>query len=222
MFHSAIGMFIMQSSFVVKIILMLLFLVSVTSWTIIFQRFSILNQRKKMDQQFEKDFSFTQSLPLLFKTLKSHENNIRGLNSIFLNGFQAYLASQKNHDTNKKMQKQVARAMRITQAHDIEDLEKNVSLLATIGSNAVYVGLLGTVWGVMSAFEGLGLTAQATIAAVAPGIAEALMTTAMGLIVAIPAVVAYNLLNTKIESVDNRYAIFQDELLATISQDEAQ
>ena len=221
MLHSSIGMFIMQSSFVVKIILMLLFLISITSWTIIFQRFSLLNQRKKMDQQFEKDFSFTQSLPLLFKTLKSHENNIRGLNSIFLNGFQAYLASQKNHDTDKKMQKQVARAMRITQAHDIEDLAKNVSLLATIGSNAVYVGLLGTVWGVMSAFEGLGLTAQATIATVAPGIAEALMTTAMGLIVAIPAVVAYNLLNTKIESIENRYDIFQDELLATISQDEA-
>jgi biopolymer transport protein TolQ len=111
--------------------------------------------------------------------------------------------------------------MRIAQAQDIQGLEKNVAILATIGSNAVYVGLLGTVWGVMSAFVGLGLTAQASIATVAPGIAQALITTAMGLMVAIPAVVAYNLLNTNIDSIDNRYAIFQDELLATISQDKA-
>jgi biopolymer transport protein TolQ len=221
MFHSPIGMFIMQSSFVVKAILMLLFLASITSWTIIFQRFSLVHQRKKIMNQFEKDFFSASSLEPLFETIQADSNNAFGLKAIFLKGFQTYLASQKNHDSDKKMQKQVARAMRIAQAHDIQGLEKNVTILATIGSNAVYVGLLGTVWGVMSAFVGLGFTAQATIATVAPGIAQALITTAMGLVVAIPAVVAYNLLNTNIDSIDNRYAIFQDELLATISQDKA-
>ena len=221
MLHADIGRFIWHSSAVVHLVLFVLLLASIVSWTIIFQRLTLLSQRKKMIKQFENDFFSASSLEALFETIKADANNAFGLMAIFLNGFQAYLASQKNHDTDKKMQKQVARAMRIAQAQDIQGLEKNVAILATIGSNAVYVGLLGTVWGVMSAFVGLGLTAQASIATVAPGIAQALITTAMGLMVAIPAVVAYNLLNTNIDSIDNRYAIFQDEFLATISQDKA-
>jgi biopolymer transport protein TolQ len=217
--HPDIWTFIVHSSLIVKLVLMILLLASITSWTLIFQRATLLKQRKDSAKRFEGQFFSKMEPQQLFEKLQHTENSLEGLGRIYFDGFKAFMTSQEKNDNNKKTQSQVSRAMRIAHTHEVEDLEKNLSILATIGSNAVYVGLLGTVWGVMSAFEGLGLTAQATIATVAPGIAEALVATAMGLIVAIPAVVAFNIFNTKIESIENRYHVFQDEFLTEISSD---
>ena len=206
-----IWIFILHSSLVVKIVLFILLMASITSWTIIFQRAALLKQRKDSAKRFEGQFFSKMPHQQLYEKLKHKEKSLYGLGRIYFDGFQAWLNGHQNPD--KQTRAQIARAMRIAHTHEIETLEKNLSFLATIGSNAVYVGLLGTVWGVMSAFEGLGLTAQATIATVAPGIAEALIATAMGLIVAIPAVVAYNLFNSKIESIETIYHVFQDEFI---------
>jgi len=215
--HPDIWIFILHSSLVVKIVLLILLLASITSWTIILQRATLLKQRTDSAKRFEGQFFSKMAAQQLFEKLKHKQNSLYGLGKIYFDGFQALIIAKKQKNSDKQLRSQVTRAMRIAHTHEVESLEKNLSILATIGSNAVYVGLLGTVWGVMSAFEGLGFSTQATIATVAPGIAEALIATAMGLIVAIPAVVSYNLFNSKIESIENMYHIFQDEFLTEIS-----
>jgi biopolymer transport protein TolQ len=205
--------FIIHANIVVKIVLLLLLLASITSWTIIFQRWALLRQRRDSARRFEGQFFSNMSHNKLYEKLSHKQKSLYGLGKIFFEGFKTFMASSNADDKPKMMRTRVSRAMRIAHTHEVESLEKNMSMLATIGSNAVYVGLLGTVWGVMSAFEGLGLTTQATISSVAPGIAEALIATAMGLIAAIPAVVAYNLFNNQIEQIDTMYHVFQDEFM---------
>ncbi len=210
---------ILSASIAVKIVLAVLLLASIISWTIIFQRAVFLKQTKKVTKQFENAHLSTSSLQQLFERVQQHKALQCGLGQIFYDGFQAFLACQNTHPHDKQIRRQVNLAMRAAHTKAIQALEKNLSLLATIASNAVYVGLLGTVFGVMNAFEGLSASTQASIATVGPGIAQALITTAMGLIVAIPAVVSYNLFHSTVLSIDNDYLVFQDLCLARISKE---
>jgi biopolymer transport protein TolQ len=215
--HPDIWTFIMHSSLVVKLVLLVLLLASITSWTIIFQRIALLRQRKKDDLRFQTEAFSDTSAQELVEQLSAKENSLAGLARIYFEGLNAFICAVEDKVSDSKIGALVSRAMRIAHNKELDDLEKNLSLLATIGSNAVYVGLLGTVWGVMSAFEGLGLNAQSTIATVAPGIAEALIATAMGLIVAIPAVIAYNLFTSQIETMETSYHILQDKVMLELA-----
>ena len=138
-----------------------------------------------------------------------------GIASIFHSGFKELL--RLSQQSNKPLEP-VQRAMQISFAKEAESLEEHLGVFASIGSLAPYIGLFGTVWGIMTSFQALGQASQATIAMVAPGIAEALVATAMGLFTAIPAVIAYNRFSQKCQHLLNRYALFQEELLAIIAQ----
>ena len=220
---ASIWNFILHANIVVQIVLAILLAASIASWTIIFQRWTVLRHRCESARRFEGQFFSNITHQQLFEKLSHKKKSLYGLGKIFYQGFDTFTQANKADDSQKIIRTRVTRAMRIAHTHEVEDLEKSMSFLATSGSNTVYIGLLGTVWGVMSAFEGLSLTTQATISSVAPGIAEALIATAMGLIAAIPAVVAYNLFNQKIEQIDTMYHVFQDEFmdsLHTTSQSE--
>jgi biopolymer transport protein TolQ len=209
---TSIWSFIANADFIVKCVMIILLLASIASWTLIFQRMRLLKQRRTEAQEFEKRFWSGLDLTQLYSQLDKHKTQVNGLASIFHAGFSEYLKINKTqgNDSNTIIQG-TQRAMRIAQSHEMDTLEKHLSFLATVGSNSVYIGLFGTVWGIMSAFRGLGMVQQATIAMVAPGISEALIATAMGLIAAIPAVIAYNFFSSQLDRIYNSYETFQEE-----------
>jgi biopolymer transport protein TolQ len=209
---TSIWSFIVNADFIVKCVMVILLLASIASWTLIIQRMRLLKQRRAEAQAFEKRFWSGLDLTQLYTQLDKQKNKIKGLASIFHSGFSEYVKMNnkpvKNSDT---IIQGTQRAMRIAQSHEMDTLEKHLSFLASVGSNSVYIGLFGTVWGIMSAFRGLGMVQQATIAMVAPGISEALIATAMGLIAAIPAVIAYNFFSSQLDRIYNSYETFQEE-----------
>ena len=153
-------------------------------------------------------------LSQIYQQLDKHPSQVTGLTNIFYAGFGEYQRIQsqsQSHNNSDRVITSTQRAMRIAESNELSVLERHLSFLATVGSNSVYIGLLGTVWGIMSAFRGLGAVQQATIAMVAPGISEALIATAMGLIAAIPAVIAYNFFTNQVERLSNSYQTFQEE-----------
>ncbi len=219
MLHSdtSIWSFIINAGPVVKAVMLILLFASVSSWTIIIQRMRLLKQRRKEAKQFEERFWSGSDLNQIYDNLHNQHKAVSGLSKIFYSGFSEYLKStRKSHDKTSVM-KSTQRAMRIAQSHEVDFLEKHLSFLATVGSNSVYIGLFGTVWGIMSAFRGLGAVQQATIAMVAPGISEALIATAMGLVAAIPAVIAYNFFTNQVERLDNSYQTFQEEFSSVLN-----
>lgn len=213
---TSIWSFIVHAGPVVKCVMLILLAASVCSWSIIFQRARLLKQRRKEAKQFEERFWSGNDLSQLYDGLQKQRQAVTGLSSIFQAGFSEYLKSSRAKHDRLSLLKGTQRAMRIAQSHEIEFLEKHLSFLATVGSNSVYIGLFGTVWGIMSAFRGLGAVQQATIAMVAPGISEALIATAMGLVAAIPAVIAYNFFTSHIERLDNSYQTFQEEFSSVL------
>jgi biopolymer transport protein TolQ len=209
---------ILDASFVVQLVMLLLLSVSLLSWTVIFFKYAVIKRARAAADQFERRFWSGADLGELYKRLSNRRGQLRGMEMIFESGFREYAHLRKSAGVDPMSVIQGAqRAMRVALNREIDSLEHHLSFLATVGSTSPYVGLFGTVWGIMNSFIGLGAVKQATIATVAPGIAEALIATAMGLFAAIPAVIAYNRYSNDVERLISRYDIFAEEF-STILQ----
>lgn len=204
--------FVSNASGVVKIVMALLALASVASWTFIFQRGLFLKQAQRNYRNFENQFWSGADLSKVYADLQRSGNELSGVENIFFAGFKEFSRlNQQSHVDAKTIIEGAERAMRVAQAREQDQLEQHLSFLATVGSTSPYVGLFGTVWGIMTSFQALGAVQQATISMVAPGISEALIATAMGLFAAIPAVIAYNRYTTDAERLSHQYDTFMDE-----------
>jgi len=216
----SITQLILDASLVVQIVMALLLLASLLSWTVIFLKWSVIKQARQEADRFERRFWSGADLGELYKRVSARRGKLNGMESIFEAGFREFLHLRKSAVDPLAMVQGVQRAMRVALNREVDNLEMHLSFLATVGSTSPYVGLFGTVWGIMNAFIGLGSVKQATIASVAPGIAEALIATAMGLFAAIPAVIAYNRYSNDVERLISRYDIFAEEF-STILQRQA-
>jgi len=213
--HSALDL-ILQASLIVQFVMALLVGASVVSWAIIFRKRQLLGAERQSADRFEEQFWSGGDLAALYKSLESGAPT--GMAGVFVAGFREFSRLRKQAGiAGGQLLEGSRRAMRVAQLRETDRLEQNLSMLATIGSTSPYVGLFGTVWGIMSAFQGLGNVQQATLAMVAPGIAEALIATAMGLFAAIPAVVAYNRYADQVGRLELRYDAFMEEF-STILQ----
>lgn len=212
---------ILNASLVVKIVMGLLLMVSMYSWTIIFLKRAILKRARKNAEQFERRFWSGIELGELYRKVSERRDKLHGLEAIFEAGFREFIHLKKQTGSDPSFILEGAqRAMRVTLNREYEFLETHLSFLATVGSTSPYVGLLGTVWGIMNAFLGLSKMQTASIETVAPGIAEALIATAIGLVAAIPAVIAYNRFANDLERVMGRYDNFLEEF-STVLQRQA-
>ena len=208
---------IMQAGPVVKVVLALLVLASLMSWAIIFEKRMLVRRARIAADRFENSFWSGGDLSALFRSIEAR-GQPSGMDGIFEAGFREFARLRQQHDAGAELLLEGARrAMHVAQLKEIDRLELGLATLATVGSTSPYVGLFGTVWGIMSAFTSLGSVQQATLAAVAPGIAEALVATAFGLFAAIPAVIAYNRYADQISRLEMRYAGFMEEF-STILQ----
>lgn len=206
---------------IVQMVMAILFMASVVSWTMIFDRTKILGRARRAADEFEQRFWNDQDIHRIYRDLNEHGMDQYGMQSIFRAGFREFARQRKNKQIEPMAVLQGAqRAMRVALSREMDRLEMNLSFLATVGSTSPYIGLFGTVWGIMNSFHALGNVKQATLALVAPGIAEALIATAIGLFAAIPAVIAYNRFATDVERLSNRYSEFMEEF-ATILQRQA-
>jgi len=207
-----------NASLLVQLVMLLLLVVSLISWTMIFRKQATLARARRAADAFEDHFWSGQDLVSLYNRISAPGYAPQGLEKIFQAGFREYakLSPQNNIDR-KAVLEGTQRSMRVALAREFDQLEIHLSFLATVGSTSPYVGLFGTVWGIMNSFRALGNVQQATLAHVAPGIAEALIATAMGLFAAIPAVIAYNRYAHEVERLSNRYDTFAEEF-STILQ----
>jgi biopolymer transport protein TolQ len=208
---------IAQASPVVQFVIGLLLLASLMSWAIIFDKRMIVRRARSDAERFENSFWSGGDLSALFRAIESR-GRATGMESIFEFGFREFARLRQQDGAAADLLLEGARrAMRVAQLKEIDRLERNLASLATVGSTSPYVGLFGTVWGIMSAFTALSNVQQATLASVAPGIAEALVATAIGLFAAIPAVIAYNRYADQISRLEMRYDAFMEEF-STILQ----
>ena len=213
---------IANASIVVKLVMLLLVLASLYSWTYIFLKLFGIRRARAQADAFEREFWSGSDLVGLYQRASSGRYEAQGMERIFEAGFKEFLKLKGRAGADLSLLMDgTRRAMRATYQREMDTLESHVSFLATVGSVSPYVGLLGTVWGIMNAFRGLSNVAQATLAQVAPGIAEALIATAIGLFAAIPAVVAYNRFTHDIDRLAIRYESFMEEL-SNILQRQAQ
>ncbi|MBI2959891.1 MAG: protein TolQ [Betaproteobacteria bacterium] len=201
-----------NASAVVQFVMVLLLAVSFLSWYFIFRKIFTTRLAKGQTEQFERDFWSGSDLNSLYQSAVNHRHSTGSLERIFESGFREFakLKTQRAGDPSA-MVDGARRAMRATYQREMDSLESHLSFLASVGSVSPYVGLLGTVWGIMHAFRGLANVSQATLAAVAPGIAEALVATAIGLFAAIPAVVAYNRFSHDVDRLAVRFESFMEE-----------
>ena len=201
-----------SASLLVQIVMAMLVLASLASWVMIFQRWFFLRGVLSSVDAFEEHFWSGIDLRGLYAELDSSEDR-NGIEQIFVSGFKEFtrLSEQSGTDAQATMQG-AQRAMRVALTREEENLETHLPFLATVGSTSPYVGLFGTVWGIMNSFRSLANMSQATLASVAPGISEALVATAMGLFAAIPAVIAYNRFSARVEVLMKRYEAFSEEL----------
>jgi biopolymer transport protein TolQ len=208
-----------HASLVVQLVMLLLLAASLVSWTMIFRKWSTFKTARAAAARFEGRFWSGSNINQMFKELSQDEDQLSGMDSVFVAGFKEYarLEKQKNIQPMEILEG-VQRAMRVALTREIEYLETHLSFLATVGSISPYIGLFGTVWGIMNSFHSLSAVQQATIASVAPGIAEALIATAMGLFAAIPAVIAYNRYAHDAESLFTRYEIFMEEFASILQR----
>ena len=189
----------------------MLLLASLVSWTIIFRKRRLRVAGRERGEQFEGTFWSGGDLGKLYRAIGTRDKPAVGMESIFEAGFGEFSRLRGQSVPAGELLEGVRRTMRVAQLREIDRLEASLATLATVGSTSPYVGLFGTVWGIMGAFQGLGNAQQATLAMVAPGIAEALIATAAGLFAAIPAVVAYNRYADKMSRLELRYDAFMDE-----------
>lgn len=204
---------VLNASVVVQIVMAILILASITSWVMIFQRGFALASIRRQAEEFEGEFWSGKDLRKIYQEIEQSEDDAIGVENIFASGFKEYTRSsaQKEFDSDRIMQN-VQRALRVAISREEERLETHLPFLATVGSTSPYIGLFGTVWGIMNSFRGLAAVNQASLAVVAPGISEALVATAIGLFAAIPAVIAYNRYAAQVEIIVNRFDAFGDEL----------
>nr|WP_194956095.1 protein TolQ [Shewanella sp. BF02_Schw] len=208
---SFIGLFL-EASVLVKLVMLTLLALSIASWAVIIQRNKLLGSARVKSLRFEETFWSGVDLNRLYKELIARGSAISGLESMFVAGFKEYTRLSKvNSKAPEAVMDGTSRAMRVSLSREMEKLENHLPLLATIGSTSPYIGLFGTVWGIMNSFIALGAVENATLAMVAPGIAEALIATAMGLFAAIPAVIGYNRFTTQVDKIEMSYANFMEE-----------
>lgn len=209
--HSILQL-ILQAGPVVQFVIALLLGASLVSWTIIFRKRRLLREAHVEASRFEGAFWSGGDLGKLYRSIETRGKAALGMEGIFEAGFGEFSRLRpRTGGTPAELLEGVRRAMRVAQLREIDRLEASLATLATVGSTSPYVGLFGTVWGIMGAFQGLGNVQQATLAMVAPGISEALIATAMGLFAAIPAVVAYNRYADKVSRLELRYDTFMEE-----------
>lgn len=201
----------LQASVLVKVVMLILLSLSVMSWAMIFKRSKILSVARTDSERFENKFWSGMDLSQLFNEVKVRKDRISGTEKIFYSGFNEFARLSRVSNSSDAVMDGTSRAMRVTVSREVDHLETNLPFLATVGSITPYIGLFGTVWGIMHSFIALGSVKQATLSMVAPGIAEALVATAMGLFAAIPAVIAYNRLSVKVGKLEHNYAAFMDE-----------
>ncbi|MBT8062074.1 MAG: protein TolQ [Xanthomonadales bacterium] len=201
---------VLDASWMVKFVMLILLLASVSSWMIIFRKRQVLNEATKRAENFEERFWSGTSLATLHQEMS--DTDPTGMETLFEAGFSEFTRMQEQRKSSADRAVEGAeRAMRIALTRETDHLEHHLSFLATVGSTSPYIGLFGTVWGIMTSFHALANVNQATIAMVAPGISEALIATAMGLFAAIPAVIAYNKYSNQVERLELRYENFKEE-----------
>ena len=202
---------ILDASLLVQLVMLLLLGASVASWAFIFERSRALNFARSEMKKFEDKFWSGVDLNRFYQELTARQS-LEGMASIFCAGFKEFVRSRKNISTPAgAVMEGTSRAMRVSMSREIDRLESRLPFLATTGSISPYIGLFGTVWGIMNSFIALGGQQQATLSMVAPGIAEALIATAMGLFAAIPAVIAYNRFSHSVDSILSSYETFAEE-----------
>jgi len=210
---------IIEASVLVQLVMLLLLVTSLFSWNVIFQKRRMLSKARAEAEEFEEKFWSGGDLANLYNQVTSGRHGNAGMAIIFEAGFKEFARLRKQESIDPMaMLEGAQRAMRVALSRETDKLELHLPFLATVGSTSPYIGLFGTVWGIMNSFRALGNVKQATIAMVAPGIAEALVATAMGLFAAIPAVIAYNRFSTELERLISRYDAFSEEFASILQR----
>jgi len=210
---------IIDAGLPVQLVMLLLLGASVMSWSIIFTKRRLIRRTKAASDKFETNFWSGGDLQTLYQNTARNKDGNTGMASIFESGFREFSRIKQQGDVEPaKTVDECQRAMRVAQMREVDRLEQSLATLATIGSTSPYVGLFGTVWGIMNSFIGLADEQTATLAKVAPGIAEALIATAMGLFAAIPAVIAYNRYADKVVRLEIRYDGFMEEFTSILQR----
>ncbi|MGB2249136.1 MAG: protein TolQ [Alcanivorax sediminis] len=207
---------ISNATIVVQLVMALLILASLTSWYMIVGRFRVLGRAQKAGRAFEETFWSSDDLASLYKKSRDNPHPDSGTESIFRAGFQEFARLSKSSRSADAVMDGSQRAMRVALQREQTRLTKHLPFLATVGSTSPYVGLFGTVWGIMNSFMALANVKQATLSVVAPGIAEALIATAIGLFAAIPAVMAYNRFSAQSDSLLTENEMFAEEFSSVL------
>ena len=210
---------VLHASLPVQLVMLLLLLASLASWVIILRKKRVLDRAEREADRFEETFWSGTELTKLYASATERHRNVEGLEAIFEAGMREFNRIRQRRGVDARMQLEGAqRGMRAATSRELDGLERNLEFLANVGSISPYVGLFGTVWGIMISFHGLANVKEATIATVAPGISEALVATAMGLFAAIPAVWAYNRYATRAERMAVRYETFSEEFSSILQR----
>jgi len=208
---SVLNLFL-DAGMVVKTVMIILLIASLLTWIVIVERYNFYKKIKLINDSFLDRFWSGEDLNALYSELENHEGPLFGSLGVFKSAFKEFLQISKNKEITELDLEGINRCMRVAIASDEEEMNKHLPFLANVGSVSPYIGLLGTVWGIMTSFQGLSDATQATINAVAPGISEALVATAMGLFAAIPAVIAFNKYTSELETMSQSTLIFSEEL----------
>jgi biopolymer transport protein TolQ len=208
---SVLNLFL-DAGMVVKTVMIILLIASLLTWIVIVERYNFYKKIKLINDSFLDRFWSGEDLNTLYTELENHEGPLFGSLGVFKSAFKEFLQISKNKEITELDLEGINRCMRVAIASDEEEMNKHLPFLANVGSVSPYIGLLGTVWGIMTSFQGLSDATQATINAVAPGISEALVATAMGLFAAIPAVIAFNKYTSELETMSQSTLIFSEEL----------
>lgn len=208
---SVLNLFL-DAGLVVKTVMIILLIASLLTWIVIVERYNFYKKIKLINDSFLDRFWSGEDLNKLYSELENHEGPLFGSLGVFKSAFKEFLQISKNKEITELDLEGINRCMRVAIASDEEEMNKHLPFLANVGSVSPYIGLLGTVWGIMTSFQGLSDATQATINAVAPGISEALVATAMGLFAAIPAVIAFNKYTSELETMSQSTLIFSEEL----------
>ena len=212
---------VLQADTIVKIVMLILLIASIWSWSIIIEKTKKFFLLKKQANSFEETFWSGESLEKLYK--EEEKSPQHPLATVFVAGMYEWTrASNSNSLSNEKiqagLQERIHQVMNVAVTRELENVEKNIGFLATVGSTAPFIGLFGTVWGIMNSFQSIALSKDTSLAVVAPGIAEALLATALGLVAAIPAVIAYNKLSNNLNTYALRLQNFASEFEALLSR----
>ena len=208
---SVLNLFL-EAGMVVKTVMVILLIASLLTWIVIVERYNFYRKIRLINDSFLERFWSGEDLNLLYNEIKDKKVPMYGALSVFKSSFKEFLQIDQSNQITELDLEGINRSMRVAIASDEEELNKHLPFLANVGSVSPYIWLLGTVWGIMTSFQGLSDATQATINAVAPGISEALVATAMGLFAAIPAVIAFNKYTSELETISQSTLIFSEEL----------